>query len=79
MFVASAPLRISLLGGGSDYPEHYKTHGGNVFGFGIKNRSFVSTLRESPELAGHEFKIGYRNVEEVNEVVSRRPTRFRLS
>jgi len=68
MLIASSPLRISLLGGGSDYPEHFSEHGGSVFGFAINSRTYVSALKIDPVLAGHNFKIAYRKVEEVDNL-----------
>jgi D-glycero-alpha-D-manno-heptose-7-phosphate kinase len=68
MLIASSPLRISLLGGGSDYPEHFSEHGGSVFGFAINSRTYVSALKIDPVLAGHNFKIAYRKVEEVDHL-----------
>ena len=42
MILASAPVRVTLLGGGSDYPEHYLEHGGRTLGFSIDRYSWVS-------------------------------------
>jgi len=28
MIIAQAPVRVSFLGGGSDYPGHFEQHGG---------------------------------------------------
>ena len=37
MYIASCPLRVSLLGGGSDMPEYYESGQiGEVIGFAIK-------------------------------------------
>jgi D-glycero-alpha-D-manno-heptose-7-phosphate kinase len=80
MLVASSPLRISLLGGGSDYPEHFREHNGSVFGFAINSRTYVSALKIDPDLAGHNFKIAYRKVEEVEHLrhLEHLPFRFAL-
>ena len=79
MLVASSPLRISLLGGGSDYPEHFKEHGGSVFGFAINSRTYVSALKIDPFLAGHNFKIAYRKVEEVEHLHQVEHLPFRIA
>jgi D-glycero-alpha-D-manno-heptose-7-phosphate kinase len=35
MIISRTPFRISLFGGGSDYPQWYREHGGSVLGFAI--------------------------------------------
>ena len=32
MIVTRTPLRISFLGGGTDYPDHFRQHGGQSLG-----------------------------------------------
>ena len=77
MLIASAPLRVSLLGGGSDYPEHFESNCGSVFGFAIKSRTYVSALKINPILAGHAFKLSYRKIEEVPDINSIEHSPFR--
>lgn len=79
MFIASAPLRVSLLGGGSDYPEHFTEHGGSVFGFAINARTYVSALKIEPLLAGHNFKLVYRKVEKVDHLQHLKHLPFRIA
>ena len=69
MLVSRSPLRVSFLGGGSDYPEHYLKHSGAVLGIAISDSTYVSGIRIDPSLAGHNFKISYSKVEEV-ELIS---------
>ncbi len=68
MLVSRSPLRVSFLGGGSDYPEHYLKHSGAVLGIAIADSTYVSGIRIDPTLAGHNFKISYSKVEEVETV-----------
>ena len=42
MIISRTPFRISLFGGGSDYPQWYREHGGSVLGFAINS---TATLR----------------------------------
>ena len=46
-----APFRVSLFGGGSDYPEYYKKKPGSVLGFSIDKYIYFSQflLHESFE------------------------------
>jgi len=41
MIVSQTPLRISLLGGGTDFPGFYKKHGGAVLGLAINKYIYV--------------------------------------
>ena len=41
MILCRAPLRVSLFGGGSDYPEIYKAQGGAVINLSINFYSYV--------------------------------------
>lgn len=68
MLISRSPLRVSFLGGGSDYPEHYLKYSGAVLGFAISESTYVSGIKIEPELAGHNFKISYREVEEVQAI-----------
>lgn len=38
MITATAPLRLSLAGGGSDLPEHYRIHGGKLISAALDTR-----------------------------------------
>jgi D-glycero-alpha-D-manno-heptose-7-phosphate kinase len=77
MLVSRSPLRVSYLGGGSDYPEHYRKHTGAVLGIAIAESVYVSGIRIEPSLAGHNFKISYSQVEEVEAISSIRHAPFR--
>ena len=68
MLVSRSPLRVSFLGGGSDYPEHYLKHTGAVLGIAITDSTYVSGIPIEPNLAGHNFKISYSKVEEVESI-----------
>ena len=41
MIISRTPLRISFLGGGTDYPEWYKEHGGAILGTSINKYCYV--------------------------------------
>ena len=45
MIISRTPLRISFLGGGSDYPQHYLEHGGQVLGTSINHYCYVMLHR----------------------------------
>jgi len=43
MIISRTPFRVSLFGGGSDYPKWYCQHGGAVLGFAIDKYCYIST------------------------------------
>ena len=47
MIISRTPYRVSLFGGGSDYPAWFREHGGQVFGFAINKYCYIS-MRELP-------------------------------
>ena len=63
MIIAQAPFRVSLLGGGSDFPEHFIQNGGAVVGGSINRYCFVS-VRTRPQSFGTTFRVRYSQVDE---------------
>jgi D-glycero-alpha-D-manno-heptose-7-phosphate kinase len=66
MIVSRTPFRISLFGGGTDYPAWFKEHGGSVIGTAIDKYCYIS-LRHLPPFFEHKSKIIYTRVELVND------------
>lgn len=67
MIISRTPFRISLFGGGSDYPPWFRQHGGSVVGFAINKYCYI-TLRSLPPFFEHRHRIAYSRVETVNEI-----------
>ena len=67
MIISRTPCRISLFGGGSDYPAWFRRHGGAVMGFTINKYCYI-TLRSLPPFFEHRHRIAYSKVETVNEI-----------
>ena len=67
MIYSRTPFRISLFGGGSDYPAWYNEHGGRVLGMAIDKYCYIS-MRELPPFFEHRHRIAYSKIELVNEV-----------
>ena len=42
MIITRTPYRISLFGGGTDYPEWYLNNEGSVVSFAIDKHSYIS-------------------------------------
>ena len=66
MIIAKAPLRISFLGGGSDYPAFFKESEGAVFGASI-NLYVYSMALPLPPFARESIRFTYRQTESVKQ------------
>jgi D-glycero-alpha-D-manno-heptose-7-phosphate kinase len=62
--VARSPLRVSLFGGGSDFPEYYCRKPAAVLGMGIDAYVWVSGLRLRG-LQPYNVRVAYSRVESV--------------
>ena len=67
MIISRTPFRVSLFGGGSDYPKWYREHGGTVFGFAINKYCYIS-VRPLPPFFEYRHRIVYSQGEMVNEI-----------
>lgn len=67
MIISRTPFRVSLFGGGSDYPDWYLQHGGAVIGSSINKYCYL-TVRQLPPFFEHKNRIVYSKVELTDEV-----------
>jgi D-glycero-alpha-D-manno-heptose-7-phosphate kinase len=67
MIISRTPFRISLFGGGTDYPAWYRRHGGAVIGTTIDKYCYIS-LRQLPPFFEHRHRIAYSKIETVREI-----------
>jgi D-glycero-alpha-D-manno-heptose-7-phosphate kinase len=67
MIISRTPFRISLFGGGTDYPSWYREHGGSVIGTAIDKYCYI-TVRRLPPFFEHKSRIVYSQVELVQNV-----------
>ena len=70
MIVSRTPYRISLFGGGTDFPGWYHEHGGAVIGTTINKYCYLS-VRRLPPFFEHKHRIVYSKIElpsHVNEI-----------
>lgn len=56
------PLRVSFMGGGTDFPKYYLENGGLVVSAGIRFHVYVTVMRHSP-LFGEKYRISYSETE----------------
>lgn len=67
LFISRTPFRVSLFGGGTDYPRWFHEHGGAVFGAAINKYCYIS-VRELPPFFEHRHRIVYSKIETVREI-----------
>lgn len=64
MIIVQTPLRISLFGGGTDFPEFFCAHGGAVLTTAINKYIFVTVKKRFDRL----LRVGYTKTEMVDGV-----------
>jgi D-glycero-alpha-D-manno-heptose-7-phosphate kinase len=62
MIMSRTPFRVSLFGGGTDYPAWYREHGGAVLGATINKYCYIS-FRPLPPFFEHHHRIVYSRIE----------------
>lgn len=67
MIISRTPYRISFFGGGTDYPVHYKKHGGAVLATSINKYCYI-TCRYLPPFFDHKHRVVYSIVENTNSI-----------
>lgn len=68
MIIVRTPLRVSLFGGGTDFPEYFSAAGGGVIGSAI-DKYIYHTISHFPSwLFEHKIRFAYRIVEHVPDV-----------
>ncbi len=68
MIITRTPLRVSFLGGGSDYPTYFANEAGAVFGTAINRYVYVTVIRHST-IVDKQFKLTYRDNEAVDRPI----------
>lgn len=66
MIITKTPFRLSLLGGGTDYPEWFINNGGFVVGGTINRYAYVAA-RYLPPMFDYKSRIAYSKIELVND------------
>ena len=66
MIISRTPYRISFFGGGTDYPEWYRKHGGEVLATTIDKYCYI-TCRYLPPFFEHKHRIVYSQIESCQD------------
>jgi D-glycero-alpha-D-manno-heptose-7-phosphate kinase len=69
MVAVRTPLRVSLFGGGTDYPAYFRREPGAVLGFTIDKYIYLSALRLSASV-DYRYRLSYSKVENVDSVAA---------
>lgn len=77
MIISKTPLRISLFGGGTDFPDFFNAHGGAVLGTTIDKYIYHSVLRLHSDLFDYRLRLAYSKIESVLDVESINHAPFR--
>ena len=67
MIITKTPYRVSFFGGGSDYPEWFNEHHGEVISSTINKYLYIS-CRELPHFFKHKFRVVYSKIENVKKI-----------
>ena len=70
MIISRTPFRISLFGGGTDYPVWYNKYSGQVISATINKYCFI-TARYLPPFFDYNHRIRYYKQEEKNMLNNR--------
>lgn len=62
MIISRTPFRLSLFGGGTDYPSWYTKHGGAVLATTIDKYCYL-TCRYLPPFFEHRYRVVYSRIE----------------
>lgn len=70
MIISRTPFRVSLFGGGTDYPAWFRNYGGHaVVGMAIDKYCYLS-VRRLPPFFKHRSRVVYSKIELVRHVKS---------
>jgi D-glycero-alpha-D-manno-heptose-7-phosphate kinase len=81
VIIVRTPVRVSFLGGGTDYPDHFTAHGGRTLAVAIDKYSTITVSRLAP-LFDYTIRVSYsraeltRGVDEIQHPAVRECLRF---
>lgn len=69
MIISKTPLRVSFLGGGTDYPDYFTRYGeGAVLGMTIDKHIYVTVSKFYSSLFDYSIRLSYSKIECVKSV-----------
>jgi D-glycero-alpha-D-manno-heptose-7-phosphate kinase len=67
LIITRTPVRISFLGGGTDYPAYFRRYGGQTLGAAINKYSYI-TVNHLADLFDYSIRVSYSRTELVNNI-----------
>jgi len=67
MIISKTPIRLTLFGGGTDYPVFFEKYGGETLSFAINKYSYVIVKRNNLH-NDYKYFLSYKNIEKVNRI-----------
>ena len=67
MIITQTPFRMSFFGGGTDFPDFYKKHGGAVISTTFDKYCYVN-VRHLPRFFDYSTELSYSVIERVTDV-----------
>jgi D-glycero-alpha-D-manno-heptose-7-phosphate kinase len=67
MIISKTPYRLSLFGGGTDYPEWYSSNKSHIITAAIDNHCYLS-VKYLPNYFSYKHRIAYSRIEMVNDI-----------
>ena len=68
MIISKTPLRVSLFGGGTDFPQFFNKKKAFIIGGAIDKYIYITINNQSAKLSNNKIKLFYRKVEIVKNV-----------
>lgn len=68
MILSKTPIRISLFGGGTDFPEYFNKNRASIIGGTINKFIYTSLIKQKLKIKKNKIKLFYRIKEEANDV-----------
>ena len=65
MIISKTPYRLSLFGGGTDYPEWYSSNKSEIITAAIDNHCYLS-IKELPPYFSYKYRVAYSRIEAVS-------------
>ena len=73
MIISRTPFRVSFFGGGTDFPEYFREHGGAVLAAAIDKYCYLSVHSLGPFFK-HRLRVSYARTETVIAIDHARDT-----
>ena len=64
MFISKTPYRLSLFGGGADYPAWFQSRETKIISAAMGNHSYVS-VKPMPPFFEYKHRITYNKIENI--------------